>query len=285
MKYRIRAFHSVIAGTVMAAALLTPASGQKKGANEPFHGNKAYCYEDLAKKTWTLGNDVYQRTIQLDNVTGKLMTTDLLLKPKHHVHVEAAESIEGEIAFQKADGSPLSLRLDRDWAYGWRIIATPAHGGRRLTVHLQGTKHYEGWEVEATYEVLPGNRPWMKKSFVAINRTGQDLKASAVVYDRITCPVVAPLKTAGKDKPKPAQATKTAGGDAATLIDPQEMLGLAAAVSPDGDCVADRGALLVRAKMNADVPGNGGRVETPVAVTAPFMGNHATGVALVKQGL
>src|SRR5205085_11472066 len=102
--------------------------------------------------TWRIGNDAVERTIDYDYDTKGLKTTNVSVL-YGRARLAAVSGSEGELVIAPPgakDGT--TLRLDHDWAYTWQSVATPGHGGRLLTVHMQGINANKGYEVEVMYE-------------------------------------------------------------------------------------------------------------------------------------
>jgi hypothetical protein len=250
----------------------------------PFKGTKAYCYFNEKTLTWRIGNDAVERTIDYDYDTKGLKTTSVRVM-SGRARLAAVAGSEGEIMIAPAGSQAgTTLRLDKDWAYTWQSVATPAHGGRLLTVHMQGINTNNGYEVEVMYEVWPGNRPYLGKSVTFINRTSAPLDVREVVYDRwvvATPPAGKPKKDA--PAPRPAEFSRASDGSG-RLFDEASGTGvLAAVVSPQGSQTFQNGAIVQRfTGAVTAAPGNG-RAYLPEAIIAPFTGTAAVADILYQR--
>lgn len=284
-----------IMGLMLAAASV--ATAQVKPG---FTGKSAYCYYNSDTHTWRLGNDVVERTIQFDPATNGLHTVRFLNKPAGAARVVPISMLEGEITMSNPEkpGSKDVLRLDSDWFYNWQTVSTPAHGGRLLTIHLFGQGRNKGYELEALYEIWPGNRPFVGRSVNIINHTDSPRVVERVLFDRW---VLAPMEnaipkstTTGKVNPivltKPVAVTakpvefRGLEPGVHTLVEPGFAHGLLTAVW-DGvpDVTFENGAVVLAVRSGATVGGRAGRFFSPKCVIAPYLGDSATGFALWKR--
>jgi hypothetical protein len=123
------------AALVLLCAL--PATGADKSDPRPFRGIRAYASVDEKSLTWRIGNDVVERRVQFDRESGGLKTIGV---KSAGAKVMVPGTSEGEFQVVSADGKSRTVRLDKDWAYIWQMVGTPAHGGRKLTIHLWGVR-------------------------------------------------------------------------------------------------------------------------------------------------
>ncbi len=94
----------------------------------------------------------------------------------------APNGIYGDVRLVDQEKAPV-LRLDRDWHYMWDAIGL-GQGGRLLTIHLQGTGPYGGYEMEVNYEVYPGDRPYVAKWLSVMSHHHRQLLISKVTEER-----------------------------------------------------------------------------------------------------
>ncbi|MCC6728624.1 MAG: hypothetical protein IT208_04720 [Chthonomonadales bacterium] len=248
---------------------------------EPFKGTRAYCYFRPAELTWRIGNDVVERTVRFDRDTGVLFTQGVQVKGRLP-RIEPVAGLEGQ--FLLAGDAP-AVRLDGGWTYMWQIVTTPAHGGRLLTIHLQGKGRNAGYEVEALYEVYPGNRPYLARSLTLINRSGAPRTVAEVDYGRwVLAKAPRGRRAAAAAAPVAPSAQPAAAPNVGVVQDPAGGGGLVAAVlGPGGTVAVSGGAVALRVKAAVDVSANGGRAYAPRAVVAPFLGAQGAGRALVGR--
>jgi hypothetical protein len=272
---------------LLAASLVTaqtPRAKPVRAEPAPFKGTKAYCYFNEKTLTWRIGNDAVERTIDYDYDSKGLKTTSVRVM-KGSARLAAVAVSEGDITIAAPGAQPgATLRLDKDWAYTWQSVATPAHGGRLLTVHMQGINTNQGYEVEVMYEVWPGDRPYLGKSITFINRTSAPLEVREVVYDRWVVATPSGRKPAkGAPAPKPAAFARGADGTA-TLFDEASHTGvLAAVIGPQGSLAFQNGAIVQRFAGAVVADPQRGRAYLPQAIIAPFTGTAAVADILYKR--
>lgn len=270
-------FSSIMAATLFAS---TPALGQSHSGNAPhgipkpvepavakkdllFRGGHAHCYFEEKTLTWKLGNDVIERHIHFESDPGALRTESVkTLGGGPEIAMVAPN--EGDLTIDTG-GTSKTLRLDRDWAYTWQSVSTPDHGGRRLTIHLQGIRSNSGYEVEVIYELLPGNRPYLTKSFTLINRTGVPVALTGATYDRW-------ILAGGSHGVRTASSGSTAAG-----ANVQEITapggGMEVFVEgPNGKVVSTGGALVPQFTGPVVAAKAGGRATTPRSVVFAYSG-------------
>lgn len=236
-----------------------------------FKGARAYCYFRKHELLWKIGNDVSERTIRFDRTTGALRTEGKSARVPAPAAVSVA-GVEGEFTiFHESGGSRSVLRLDADWQYLWHTISHPGHGGRLLTVHLQGRGANQGFEAEASYEVYPGNRPFFVKWLTLINRTGGTVLLEGVSIDRWA--LEPPKMKREKDAPVPPAPQVFAEDNAGAVIDGASHSGLLVWMPDGGEIGSANGALAARQKRAVSLHGQGGRADTPKAVVAAFRGS------------
>lgn len=272
----------------LALLLALPAAAHAAYESNFFRGNAAYCYFNTKTLTWRIGNDALERVVQFDREAGALKTVAVKINPPN-APIAPVPGPEGEFTLTSSisgETTSSAVRLDSNWAFGWQSVANPAHGGRLLTIHLYGKGRYQGYEVEAMYEIYPGNRPYLAKSFVLINRTGSPRILTDVLYDRW---VLLQEKTARPPAKRPGDAASSSAefvrypGSSSTLTDPAGQRGLVAGVlHPQGVTTHQDGAVALRLHSRIDLQGNGDRVFLPKAIVAPFSGGAASGAFLYQ---
>jgi hypothetical protein len=252
----------------------TAGADSKNGA---FKGKRAYVYFHEKTLTWRIGNDSVERVIHFDRARGTLTTLKVEAKgggPR----LAAANTHEAEWTLETPAGAklPSKVRLEGDWVYNIQSVATPAHGGRLLTIHLHGVRRYEGLAAEVMYEVLPGNRPYLAKWVTLINRSETPFTVKEVVYDRWMMPAQPGSRTA------PATYTPGAGASGALTI-PVKNVGFQAGVQHEkGEAVFVNGSVTLRLKETAAVAA-GGRAFTPRSLLTVFANDPSRGAALVQR--
>lgn len=253
-----------------------------------FRGKKAYVYFREKELVWKIGNDVLERTIQFDKDNGGLRTTQVKTMgglPK----IDSTSTTEGEFSVIGADGRKRGpYHLDRDWAYIWQSVGTPAHEGRVLTIHLQGVRSNSGLEVEVLYEVLPGNRPYLGKSITLINRGDAPVSIADVVYDRWVLPTPSRPSRSTKEAAKTAGAKPqdfSASGDFSMGVeDAANRIGLRAFMTgKDGEIAFTNGTVVPRFDGPVVAAPNGGRAYTPFAVIFAYSGTADRGNLLYQK--
>ena len=251
-----------------------------------FKGTASHVYFNKKALTWKIGNDVLERTIQFGDDQGALRTTEI--KTMGGVpRIDSTSSTEGEFSIVGADGKKRGpYRLDHDWAYIWQSVATPAHGGRLLTIHLQGIRSNDGIEIETLYEVYPGNRPYLAKSLTLINRGESPISLTDVVYDRWILPVPdrrAPkaIKTVATTKQSDFAAT---GDFSLGVEDTANRIGLRAFItSKQGEIAYENGTIIPRFAGPVEAPRRGGRAYAPFAVVFAYAGIADRGNGLYQK--
>ncbi len=251
-----------------------------------FKGRAAHVYFNEKALTWKIGNDVLERTIHFDKDLGALRTNEI--KTMGGVpHINSVSSTEGEFSVIGADGRKGGpYRLDRDWAYIWQSVATPPHGGRLLTIHLQGIRSNSGVEVEVLYEVYPGNRPYLAKSITLINRGEAAISLADVVYDRWILPI--PNRAAPKQSTTVANAGSSdfsASGDFSLGVeDAANRIGLRAFMTgKQGEISYQNGTVVPRFTGSIEAPRRGGRAFSPFAVVFAYSGTAERGAELYQK--
>lgn len=280
---------SMAAGAGIAAMGIGQANGQTTRSRVPtpvqpkvtkteslFKGKTAYVYLNQKTLTWRIGNDVVERTVQFDQDTGALKTLDVKtmggLPP-----VAVVSGSEGEFTVAETNApAAKKLRLDKDWAYSWQSVTTPAHGGRLLTIHLQGVRSHEGYEVEAMYEVMPGNRPYLTKSLTLVNRMESPVTLREIVYDRWTLSTAtgqSVMAPAG-GKPGKMYTLMLSGANPKAKPGARGQEGGLELFVPDtgGEVAAANSALVVRYAGETTAAPQGGRAYGPKVVAFPFEG-------------
>jgi len=254
------------------------------GVDTGFQGKTAYCYLNRGTLTWRIGNDVVERTIHFDRDAGALRTVAVKTMGGAPP-IDTVSAFEGDLTVMPARATtPTTLHLDHDWAYIWQSVATPAGGGRLLTIHLQGIRSNDGYEIEALYEVYPGNRPYLAKSLTLINRSPEPVTLREVLYDRWIL-AASQEKRAAKEMPTALPAAfKSDGPSAGALEEPAQEIGLRAFVADSGGAVTyQNGAIVERWKGAVTAGRVGGRAYTPQAVVFAYRGPAGTGAALSKR--
>jgi hypothetical protein len=240
-----------------------------------FKGKNAYVYLNRKTLTWRIGNDAVERTVQFDQETGALKT--LNVKTMGGLpSVAVVSSNEGEFTVAAdASATPTKLGLDKDWAYSWQSVTTPGHGGRLLTIHLQGIRSHQGYEVEAMYEVMPGNRPYLAKSLTLVNRMESPVMLREIVYDRwtlSTAPGQSVMLPAGA-KPGKMSTLLLSGTNPKAKPGAKGQEGGLELFMPDrGEVAAANSALTARYTGEATAAPQGGRAQGPRVVAFPFEG-------------
>lgn len=257
--------------------------------NPVFHGKVAHCYFNEGALTWRIGNDAIDRTVHFDRETGGLRTLEV--NPgKLGVKLATVSPSEGEFTVLEGGGKagPKTLRLDHDWAYMWQTVGTPAHGGRLVTIHLQGIRSNDGYEVEALYEAFPGDRPYLSKSLTLINRMKAPVTVTETLYDRwafSTNPHTVKKKLKkGEQPPSPMPVKYVAGKDGfSEIIDGDNQASVVATVlGTGGETDYENGALIQRFRGPATVKPDGGRFYGPRVLTFVYTGQSSVGIDLMN---
>jgi hypothetical protein len=229
-----------------------------------------------------------ERTVHFDLSAGALKTLEVKTG-KIGTRLATVSPSEGEFTVLEGDGKapPKVLRLDHDWAYMWQTISTPAHGGRLVTIHLQGIRSNDGYEVEALYEAFPGDRPYLSKSLTLINRMKAPVTLTDVLYDRwVFSTNPAPVKKLkkGEQAPPPRPVKYVAGKDGISeIIDGENQAAVVATVIGAGGEVDYQDATLVqRFRGSATVKPEGGRAYGPRTLTFVYKGQSAAGTDLMN---
>lgn len=257
----------------LAVALVAPAHARAAEAKDG-----AYCYFRRASLTWLIGNEAVERTVRFDPAAGGLRTEGVAQK-QGRARAAVAPGAEGEIVLAPAQpgGSRQTLRLDSGWSYAWQIVATPAHQGRMLTVHLQGVGANRGFELEAIYTVRPRRSPFVSRSLTLINRSGAARTVESVTCDRWLLTTPAPR---GERAGPPVLRTVEGG---AALHDAASMTGLVVALADPGyRCEVQDAALVVRWTGAVEIGGTGKRAWLPPCSAAAFDGSSAVAAALIR---
>jgi hypothetical protein len=245
--------------------------------NDAFHGRLAYVYFHEKTLTWKIGNDAVERIIQFDRERGALTTLKVTAK-RGGPRLAVANTHEAEWTLQTPSESrlPSKVRLEGDWVFNIQSVATPAHGGRLLTIHLHGVRRHEGLAAEVIYEVLPGNRPYLAKRVTLINRSGTPFTVQEVVYDRWMLPAQPGKFTA------PATFTPVSTAMGALAV-PVKNVGFQAGVLHEkGEAVFVNGAVTLLLREPAVVE-PGGRAYAPRSLLTVFANDPARGAALVQR--
>jgi hypothetical protein len=281
-----------------AAVLLTASALLSAPANaDRYAGSRAYVYFDEKNLTWRIGNEAVERTVRFDRDTGSLHSTDIK-SGVGGARITDLGTHAGEITLAvplPAGGTePRTLSLGSDWAYVWQSVTTPPHGGRLLTIHMQGLRQHAGFEVEALFEVRPGNRPFLAKSFTLINRTDQPVTVTGARYDRLvvsTTPARVPVRRGRRGQPAPPPpappkpASFVAGREGAgAIVDAASGAGVAAAVlGPGGGATFREGMLLPAFAGSLTAAPEGGRAWLPPSVVFAYKGDAAEGFAILEE--
>jgi len=278
------AMRTFLLALALTALLCVAACATQK--DDTFKGRTAYCYFNEKALTWRIGNDVVERVVRFDRETGALQTLRAEDK-KAGRRIAPAPVAEGEfvLAAEAGGARAAPVRLDGDWVFLWQSVGTPAHGGRLLTIHLHGKGRHAGYEVEAQYEVYPGNRPYLAKWLTLINRTGAPRTVEEIVIDRwilVARPPKRPAKGAPLPEPKPAEFT--ASGASATVVDPASQNAMVAGIAGEkGTVTYEQGVLTLRARPGVEIRGDGGRALSPTVFVAAYEGTAAIGAALYQR--
>lgn len=252
-----------------------PAKMEKE--EQPFKGKTAQVHFDSKHLIWRIGNDAAERTVQFDKVSGSLKT--LRVRVPGGKAMVAAPS-EGQFQVSAA-GKMRTIGLDKDWVYSWQTSTVTAQGGKRLSIHLQGVGSNHGYEAEATYEVYPGNRPYMEKDLTLINRTNGTITVTGATLDQWVLGMDETPK-AGKGAQAPAAGTFSGGKETGMIVDAASQHGAAAMVM-GGTVSYEGGGLVQRFKGSMIVENEGGRAYMPKAVFFAFHGTAATGSDLMAR--
>lgn len=253
-------------------ALLLPAGTLAAPNNAELRGTKAYCYYKQTTHTWRIGNDAIERAIHFDAVRGGLETTQVRAF-RHLPQLCLTPMFEGRIELA-TDRGPRRLDLSADWVFQWQSVSTRQHGGRLLTIHMQGKAINQGFELEAMYEVLPGNRPFFAKTFTVINRSGEPVTVREVVYDRWS------LTRDARSKASPASHV---AGTTASLTVPKRgslSVGFDAA---GGASTLDGSVIRACASVEIAAAPSGGRAYLPTEIVAVSAGSEADSAALLQR--
>ncbi len=270
----------MIRTVLLALLILTvvlPITANADSRNGAFKGRRAYVYFNEKTLTWKIGNDAVERVLHFDRTRGALTTLRVEAKgggPR----LALANTNEAEWTLEAPSESrlPTKARLEGDWVFNIQSVATPAHGGRLLTIHLHGVRRHEGLAAEVIYEVLPGNRPYLAKRVTLINRSGTPFTVKEVIYDRWMLPAQ-PGRFAA-----PATFTPVSGAMGA-LAFPTKNAGFQAGVLDEkGEAVFVNGAVTLRLREPAVVE-PGGRAYAPLSLLTVFVNDPARGAALVQR--
>ncbi|MEP6756514.1 MAG: hypothetical protein ABJA67_13495, partial [Chthonomonadales bacterium] len=169
---------------------------------------------------------------------------------------------------------------------GWQTVATPANGGRSLTVHLSGVRSNTGYEVEANYEVIPGKKPYFIRSLTLINRTDKAVTVESCLYDRwaISSNSVPGKKIQGRFQAPPHMARFVAGPTGSgTLVDDALGAGATVSVEASGEVMVENSAVVSRWKGSLEATAQNGRAYIPETVVFAFRGVAPSGADLLTR--
>lgn len=246
----------------------------------------AYCSFNEQTLTWHIGNELIERTIIFDKATGALRT-QVLKSGSGMPTFTSVGSSEGEITVRNSANQRTKLTLDHDWTYAWQTVATPAHMGRALTIHLTGVKSNSGYEVEANYEILPNKKPFFIRSLTLINRNEKTVTIEECLYDRwsFSTNSVPEKKVKDRFQARPRSARYIDGpAGVGTLVDDGLSVGGTFAVEGGfGEILMENSSVVTRWKGRLDAKASNGRAFLPETVVFTFRGVSALGVDLIGR--
>ena len=102
-------------------------------------------------------------------------------------------AMTGSVGIAEVGSAPPSFDLTRDWKYMIHSVNTGADGSQILTISLAGLKQYEGFDLDVSYQIFPGDEPTMAKWFTFISHRQTRFLVEDVLYDAWKLPGSKPL--------------------------------------------------------------------------------------------
>lgn len=84
--------------------------------------------------------------------------------------------------------SPVTLALNENWAYTHHALNVGEDNSQILTIHLSGTKQYEGFEIDVSYQIYAGEEPTVAKWFTFISHRKSRFLIDTAILDRWRLP-------------------------------------------------------------------------------------------------
>ncbi len=250
------------------------------------HNRTSYCTFNESNLTWKIGNELVSRTVHFDKQAGSLRTTEISNGPKRAILSDVAPS-DAEISLVDTDSNSRTISLESDWEFAWQLVGRPAHGGRLLTIHLQGVRKNSGFEMETLYEVWGKELPYMAKTVILINRKEKPVLVTGSTLDRWVVQIIPLIGPILRNGPPPSRkpATFLGGKDGfGSLVQFQAGEGVTAAVSvPSGTVELENGAMVVRTPVSIEVKHDNGRATLPTSVIYAWTGPTPTGQLLLDK--
>ncbi len=271
---------------IVTASTLSLSSHANSEGPLALQNKTAYCTYNEGTYTWKIGNDAVSRSVHFDKLTGSLRTIQIMNGPKRAIVSDISPS-EAEISITDVNSKSRTISLESDWEFAWQTVGRPAHGGRLLTIHLQGVRKNSGFEIELQYEVWGKDSPYMAKTVSLINRKEKPVFVSGATLNRWVVqinPLIGPIIRNG---PAPSQKPPSfLGGTDGTgsLVQLQMGEGVTAAVNmKTGSVAMENGAMVVKTPVSLEVKPDTGRAVLPVSVIYAWSGPTPTGQLLLDK--
>ena len=101
-------------------------------------------------------------------------------------------ALPGAVGVAEVGSAPISFDLQSHWQYMIHSVNTGADNSLILTVTLSGVKQYEGFDLDVSYQIYPGDEPTMAKWFTLVSHRATRFLLEEAVYDSWTLPGVKP---------------------------------------------------------------------------------------------
>ncbi|MCS6775557.1 MAG: alpha-galactosidase [Chloroherpetonaceae bacterium] len=176
---------------------------------------------------------------------------------------------QGSIGIAETGSAPQNIDLRSDWKYLVHTVNTGGDGSRTLTITLSGTKRYEGFELNVSYQVHGGEEPTLAKWFLFVSHRPTRFLIESVTYD-------------GWQMPGNRTEAERFADNALVVVDPVSRQGVMAAVlSPLGGVERSRDGNALRAVLRPAYrvrPDNA--ILMPRSLVSVFTGTPDTGAFL-----
>jgi hypothetical protein len=100
----------------------------------------------------------------------------------------AANGLRGVVGIAESGTAPPPLDLSSNWTYMLHSVNASQDGSQVLSITLEGTGKYEGFDLDVNYQIYPGEEPTMAKWFALTSYRQTTFLIEEVVYDRWLLP-------------------------------------------------------------------------------------------------